>query len=123
MKILFFSLVLSILGASCTKELKYTKEELLAKAQAADASVTVILPKSMAEGVSCTDYAEGCMAAHIVRVQGLEMIAVEFMTEAQAIYAAKKIKGYYARNWVFDDVAREPVLERFVEKALEAKKP
>jgi hypothetical protein len=45
------------------------------------------------------------------------------MTEAQAISAAKKFRGYYARNWLFDDVTGEPVLEKFVTEKLEAKKP
>jgi hypothetical protein len=27
------------------------------------------------------------------------------------------------RNWLLDDVSGEPLLERFVEKSLEAKKP
>lgn len=115
-------MLLSILSASCTKELKYTKEEILALAQGKDPSVTVILPKSLTEGVTCTDYSEGCLSAHIVRVKNLDMIAVEFMTTENAIIGAKKIKGYQLRNWIFDDVTGEPVLERFVEKELEAKK-
>lgn len=93
------------------------------KAKAADPSVTVILPKSITEGVSCTDYSEGCMSAHIVRVRGLEFIAVEFMTEQDAIYAAKKFRGFYFYNWLFDDVTGEPELEKFVVEKLEAKKP
>lgn len=89
----------------------------------ADATATVILPKSMAEGVNCRDYSDGCVAAHIVQVQKLDFIAVEFLNEEHAKYGAKKIRGYYTRNWVFDDVTGEPTLERFVESALEAKKP
>jgi hypothetical protein len=112
-----------MLSAACTKELKYTKEELYAKAVAAEPTVTFVLPSGLTAGVSCTDYAEGCVGAHIVRVRGLDLIAVEFLTEAQAVYAAKKIRGYYARNWVFDDAAGEPILERFVAEKLEAKKP
>lgn len=115
-------LCLSILNASCTKELKYSKEELLDLAQKKDSSVKVILPKSITEGISCSEYTQGCLAAHIVQVQGLDFIAVEFMTTADASYGAKKVRGYYVRNWMFDDVRGEPILERFVEK-LEAKKP
>lgn len=116
-------LLLSILSASCTKELKYSKEQLLVKAWKADPSVSVILPKSITEGVSCSDYSDGCLSAHIVRVKNLDMIAVEFMTEKDAMFAAKKFRGYYTRNWLWDDVTGEPLLEKFVTEHLEAKKP
>lgn len=114
---------MSILSASCTKELKYSKEELYSKALKADASTTLILPKSMTEGASCTDYSANCLSAHIVRVQNLDFIAVEFLTTEDAIYAAKKFRGVYTRNWMLDDVVGEPKLEKFTMEALEAKKP
>jgi hypothetical protein len=127
MKNILFPLIvsaLSILGASCeTKELKYNKEELYFKAYKADPSVSFVLPKSMNEGVTCDEYGEGCLSAHIVRVKNLELIAVEFMTEANAVYASKKFRGYYVRNWMFDDVTGEPSLEKFVSEVLEAKRP
>lgn len=122
MKSLLILLVVFI-AASCTKELKYSKEEIYAIAKAADSSVTFILPKSISEGVNCADYAEGCQSAHIVQVRGIDFIAVEFMTEAQAKFGAKKIRGYYIRNWVFDDVTGEPTLEKFVSESLKAQKP
>lgn len=116
-------MLLSILAASCTKELKYSKEELLSKAQAGESSVQYILPKSINEGISCSNYSEGCLSGHTVKVKNLEMIAVEFQNEEQAKYGAKKIRGFYSRNWVFDDVAGEPLLEEFVLRVLDAKKP
>lgn len=118
-----FLLLLSILAASCTKELKYNKEELLKMARAADSSVTLILPDKLTGAVFCTDYPTGCLSAHIVRVQNLHLIAVEFESEKQAEFAAKKIRGFYLRNWVFDDVRGEPVLEAFVTEKLQAKSP
>jgi hypothetical protein len=116
-------MLLSILFASCTKEVRYSKEALLAKAQAADPSVQLILPRSINEGVNCANYAEGCISGHTVKVKNLDMIAVEFNNEHQAKYAAKKIRGYYVGNWVFDDVTGEPILEDFVSRVLDAKKP
>ena len=114
---------LSILIVSCTKELKYSKEDLFFKAHKADPSVTFVIPKSMNEGVTCADYTEGCLSAHTVKVKHLELIAVEFMTEVQARRAAMKYRGYYTRNWLLDDVTGEPVLEKFVQLELDAKKP
>lgn len=92
-------------------------------AKNADSSTTFIIPRTMAEGVRCTDYSEGCLSAHTVQVHKLEFIAVEFSNEEEAKYAAKKIRGFYSKNWVFDDVANEPWLENFVTQSLEAKKP
>lgn len=124
MKTFLFSLFsLSILSASCTKEVKYSKEALLALAQKADPTVTAVLPKTMATGISCSDYSTGCLSAHIVRVKGLELIAVEYMSREDAIASAKKFRGYYIRNWMLDDVTGEPILEGFVVKELKAQKP
>ncbi len=117
------ALCLSILSASCTKEVRYSKEALLKRAQAADPSVELILPRSINDGISCSAYTDGCMSGHTVKVRNLELIAVEFGTEEQARYAAKKIRGYYTKNWVFDDVTGEPILEEFVSRVLDAKKP
>lgn len=118
-----FVTLLSILSASCTKEVKYSKEALLARAQEADSSVSVVLPKSINEGAKCSDYSEGCLSAHIVKVKNLELIAVEYDSQANAIYGAKKFRGYYFYNWLLDDVTGEPVLEKFVVEELKAKKP
>lgn len=107
---------------ACKEEVKYSKEELYAKAKAADTTTTFVLPKSISEGPNCGDYAEGCLATHMVQVRNLDLIAVEFMSEEQAIFAAKKVNGYFVRNWVLDDVTGEPTLERFA-KSIEAKKP
>lgn len=122
MKVIYI-LIASVILSSCTKELKYTKEQLYLKALAADSSVSFILPKTLEDGIKCQDYTDGCVAGHTIQVQKLNMIAVEFMTEEQAKYAAKKFRGYYLRNWLFDDVTGEPALERFIEKSLEAKRP
>jgi hypothetical protein len=126
MKTLIFPLIVLILSiplASCTKEVKYTKEELLKIAQEAEPSVKLILPSALTGGVSCSDYPSGCASAHIVQVKGLDLIAVEFTTQDEAILAAKKLRGYYVRNWLLDDVTGEPLLEKFVTEKLEAKKP
>lgn len=120
---LLLNLSILLFFACSKKELKYSKEDLYAKARAAEPSVTFILPKNMNEGVSCANYSDGCLAGHTVEVRKIAMIAVEFMTEEQAMYAAKKYRGYYSRNWLFDDVTGEPTLEKFVVEVLEAKKP
>jgi hypothetical protein len=118
------SLAFLLLFFGCSKdEPKYTKDQLFDLSRAADSSTALVLPKSMSEGVNCSDYTDGCLSAHIVKVRSLELIAVEFQSTEQANYAAKKFRGYYVRNWLLDDVRGEPILEKFVEEHLEAKKP
>lgn len=119
----YLMIAMTVYLTACNKELKYTKEDLFAKAKAADSSTTFILPKSMTEGPNCGDYSDGCLGTHIVQIRNLDLIAVEFLTSEQAKYAAKKVRGYYVRNWMLDDVAGEPTLEKFVTESLEAKKP
>lgn len=121
----FFSILILFLFLliSCNKELKYTKEDILKLAQKNDPTVTVILPQSMTEGIHCSEYSEGCIAGHIIRIKKLDMIGVEFVTEEQAILAAKKVRGFYSRNWLFDDVKGEPILEKFVTDVLNAQEP
>jgi xanthine dehydrogenase molybdopterin-binding subunit B len=119
----FFWPMVVLLSASCSRQLKYSKEELFSKALRADASVKFIIPRGINEGINCKDYSDGCLAGHTVQMKGLDFIAVEFATEEQARRAAKKYRGYYTRNWLFDDVSGEPTLERFVTDSLEAKKP
>ncbi len=96
---------------------------MLSKGLKYDSSVSLVLPSKMTEGVTCAEYGEACIGAHIVGVQRIQMIAVEFTDEASALAAAKKFRGYYSRNWLFDDVSGEPLLEKFVVEALEAKRP
>lgn len=91
-------------------------------AQAADSSVTVIIPK-MDEGVQCQTYEPPCLSGHLVSVRGIEFIAIEYTSEKEARQSALKYRGYYTANWMFDDVSGEPMLEKFVQDHLEAKKP
>jgi hypothetical protein len=119
----FTPFLLIFLFLACNKELKHSKEELYKTIVKADPTAALILPKSMSDGINCANYTNGCIGGHTIRVKGMEFIAVEFDNTKNAKTAAKKIKGYYTRNWVLDDITGEPILERFVVKQLEAKKP
>ena len=63
-----------------------------------------------------------CFSDSLVVIKRLEMKALYYETQEDAIESAKYLKGYRSRNWVFDDVIGEPILERFVTKYLHAKK-
>jgi hypothetical protein len=118
----FLMLVFLTSFVSCKKEEPiYTKEQLYNLAREHDSNMSFILPKSMQDGIKCESYTEGCQSGHIVKIRGVELIAVEFLTHQQAKEAANKYRGYHLRNWMFDDVTGEPLLEDFM-KLIEAKK-
>jgi len=121
MIIKFLPLVFLLL--SCTKEVKYTKDQLVDMIKQHDSKATVVLPKTINDGIQCSDYSEGCLSGHTINILNLEMIAVEFEFEEQAHFAARKYNGLYLHNWLLDDVIGEPKLERFFMENLKAKKP
>lgn len=108
------------LTASCTKkgeEKPYSKEEMfgLAPHEGQD-KLEIVLAKDINDAIPCAHYGEGCASAHRVRARGLDFIAVEFGSKSQAKQGARKVRGWSAHNWLFDDVEGEPQLERWVEK-------
>ncbi len=104
---------------SCSDEIR-TKEQIYKTVKKHDPKAKIILPKSMDEGIKCTDYGPGCLAGHTVQVMGLEMIFVEFEKMEQARKVAVAIDAYYIFNWVLDDVIGEPILEKFVKDVFKA---
>lgn len=76
--------------------------------------------------VLCSQYnAEGCVegSGKRILVSKVELLTIQFETVEQAREAALKIDQWHAGNWLFDDVTNEPVLESFVTKVFNAKRP
>lgn len=119
--ILFLLFLIFFISCKEDKEPIYTKEQIYNLAKEHDSNMQFMLPNSLQEGIKCEDYTEGCLSGHNVKIRGIGIIAVEFSTHKQAQDAAKKFHGYHLRNWMFDDVTNEPLLEDFM-KLLEAKK-
>ena len=115
-------LILALVVISCAKEKKFSQDEIILMGQDVEPKATAV-PAAGADAPSCAVYSEGCKSLFYIDVQGLKLIAVEFAHESEALLAAKKFRGYYSRNWFFDDVTGEPRLERFVTTGLKAKKP
>jgi len=86
-------------------------------------TVKFMLGESLTDVIPCTDYGKGCLGTHRVMVNKVVLIAIEFDIEENAKKAATKLGGYYFKNWVFDDVAGEPILVEFVQKAFNAVQP
>jgi hypothetical protein len=121
--ILFFLIVSFFSSCSCElTDLIFTKSMMLSMAQKEDPNVEVIIPRDITGGVKCSSYDPGCTGAFQAKVRGVEIVLVEFENEEQAYGQAFKIGQYYSKNWVFDDVTGEPVLEKFITKVYNAKK-
>lgn len=97
--------------------------DLYKKAIKVEPTLEFILPKDLASGIQCRDYPPGCLRGMQARLRRVLITAVEFKNEKAAKKAAFHINQFYAKNWVFDDVTGEPVLESFVKQAFGAIRP
>ena len=72
----------------------------------------------------CTPYnkPKGINNCYKINARRIDFIAIEFDTEIEALNFANQIKGFYLNNWVFDDVAGEPVLEYLAKEVFKAKR-
>lgn len=121
-----WSLVLLLLmGVACSKKqehsgLKYSAEEFLALSH--EASIT---SEKGEDGIKFSDYAPGVnkIDSKTLRFNRLVFFAIAFETENEARSEAKRLNQYYARNWLFDRVEGEPVLEDYVITAFKAQNP
>lgn len=95
-----------------------------------DPSIELVFLADTDEGrvrrVICSQYrSEGCIegSGKRIKVRMVELLVIQYETRKQACLAALEVGQWYAYNWLFDDVTKEPVLEDFVTKVYQAKKP
>ena len=125
---LLFVIVLG-LSFSCTKkEPVYTISEMFKMANEADVAIEeVFIPDTdnfRHLRVICDNYGEGCKGnGKRFKVKGVDILLIEFESETSARAEAQRINQWHARNWLFDDVTGEPVLESYVVKAFKAVNP
>lgn len=116
-----FLFFLSSYGCSNKELPNYDNKTFLDMGRVGDPNLRIILPGSIAETVvDCSEYTPACRYGVKVVVKKLEMKALFYDDQKSSLEAAKRIKGYVSRNWALDDVAGEPILERFVVKYLNA---
>ncbi len=118
----YLLLLCFILSCSSDKAPTYSRQQIFKMARKGDPDLSLVAPKSISEAViECRDYTPACRYGYKVIIKKITMIALFYEAPENALKAAKRIRGYTSRNWVFDDVRGEPILERFVVKHLEAK--
>lgn len=115
------SLAILILGTllifGCSKkkvepDLKYTLEEFNVILDSTGAGAD----KNAANVIKFEDYAPGVnrVNSRPMVYERLGFFVVEFETEKQARAEALRLNQYYSRNWLFDKVEGEPILEDLV---------
>ena len=115
-KVLFFSACLVfVLGCSSKKappELKYLPEEFDAIMNTTGATPD----KTTGSAINFADYSPGVnkLTSRPLMYQRLGFVVLEFETETQARNEALRLNQYYSRNYVFDKVEGEPILEDLV---------
>ncbi len=122
----YIYLLFIFLFISCSSDERkpnFGNKKFLEMARKGDPDLELVIPASISETVvHCSDYTPPCRYGLKVIVKKIPMKALFYENQLDALEAGKRIKGYVARNWVLDEVAGEPILERFVTKYLEAKK-
>lgn len=119
LKSFFILICVSFLILSCSKKndehgKKFTLDELMAR------SVDVVeLPKKVEDGGIPIDYTQYAASASQLESRGfryrkLLFWAISFATEDDARKEALRLNQYYSRNWLFDQVEGEPILEDYV---------
>lgn len=123
-KFFIFTILLTLL--SCSKEERYSASQMWKMAYAKDPSIELVIVNDPAKRILCENYnVSGCIkgSGKRIKVRLVDLIAIEFDTTENAKAAAKAYNQYYARNWFFDDVSGEPVLESFITEVFGAKNP
>lgn len=120
----FFILILPLIlsSCSCQEELpNYSRKEMLEWARQADPNMKIKVGDLTKALVDCKDYTPRCQIGYRVVMKTVEFNVLQYNDQKSALEAAKRVRGYVARNWVFDEVRGEPVLERIVTKHLRGK--
>lgn len=112
--ILVFSLTIF---SGCSKkvvapELKYTQEQFDLILN----STSAVLDKDAANAINFSDYSSGAdkVNSKALVYERLSFAAIAFGTLEEAKLEASRLNQYYSRNWLFDKVEGEPLLEDLI---------
>ncbi|MBC7713883.1 MAG: hypothetical protein H7177_11120 [Rhizobacter sp.] len=125
LKVLILSVCLILLSGCAKKkhepELKYTPEEFDAIMNTTGAAPS----KEKSAEIDFTEFSPGVnkLTSKPLVYERLNFAVIEFETEKQARDEALRLNQYYSRNWLFDKVEGEPILEDLVLVKFKAENP
>lgn len=124
-KVLILALSLLIITGCSKKEVApvvlYTQEEF----DGIMSTTSATADKNSANAINFSDYSPGVdrVNSKALIYERLSFAAVAFETEKQAKDEALRLNQYYSRNWLFDKVEGEPLLEDLVISRFHATNP
>lgn len=119
-----YIILLILVTVSCTKkeELSFKHHDILNMGVAVDKNFEFVVPPSIGISlVDCSQYTPKCIEGYRGKAKLIEFNILKFKTHKDAQKSASSFDGFYSNNWSFDHVKGEPILERFVKKAFNAK--
>ena len=122
MKLIGHLALFLFIGCSCSGEKpNYNKLDILGMMMEGDPDLEIMVPPSISQPlVRCSEYLPPCQIGYKVKIKNLEVTALYYEDQKNAFKSAKSMRGYHLRNWAFDQVVGEPILERFFKKHLNA---
>lgn len=122
--LIYLIMIVSVTSCSCSSEKPNLDQlQLLEMVREIEDNVELMVPPSIDKPlVYCHEYLPPCKAGYKVKLNGLEITALYYETKKNAKESAKSMRGYVFRNWAFDQVRGEPILERFFENKVKAKR-
>lgn len=119
--VIFLVCVFSCSKKEVHKQQVYTPEEFTAIIE----PLGVAIDKETKRAINFADYAPGVnrINSKSLLYERLHFYAIEFENENQAHDEAKRLNQYYSRNWLFDKVEGEPILEDLIIVKFHAKNP
>jgi hypothetical protein len=120
----YFLLISFFMVLSCNSDQKQpniTKGEMFKMATLADPGMKIQIGTMQKAAVTCEEYKIPCKVGYLVKIKNMEIKVLYYETQENALKSATRIRGYVSRNWAFDDVRGEPILERLIVKYMNAK--
>lgn len=124
-KVLILALSLLIITGCSKKEVApvilYTQEEF----DSIMSTTSATPDKTASNAINFSDYSPGVdrVNSKAMIYERLSFAAISFETEKQAKDEALRLNQYYSRNWLFDKVEGEPLLEDLVISRFHAVNP
>jgi hypothetical protein len=123
-KYFFLAFLALFLSFSCSKKIEPTPyEQVYEMARKFDETIYEVMIIDNHKRVICENYGLGCLEGTGKRwmVRTIELPIIGFENEELAKKEAIRLNQYYYKNWLFDEIKDEPVLESFVKEVYKIK--